>query len=44
MFTQYGVMDYIKKYWEVLHTTGYQYMNEDIDEFLEARGVVLPNT
>lgn len=41
LFNDYGVLDYLEQYYDVLHTTGYQFMNRDIDEFLEIRGVVL---
>ena len=40
MFNNYGVLDYLENHYDVLHTTGYQYMNKDIDEFLEIRGLV----
>lgn len=40
MFNNYGVLDYLENHYDVLHTTGYQYMNKDIDEFLEIRGFV----
>lgn len=42
LFNDYGVLDYLEQHYDVLHTTGYQFMNRDIDEFLEIRGVVLP--
>ena len=41
LFNDYGVLDYLEQYYDVLHTTGYQFMNRDIDQFLEIRGVVL---
>lgn len=41
LFNDYGVLDYLEQHYGVLHTTGYQFMNRDIDEFLEIRGVVL---
>ena len=37
LFRQYGVFDYLLEGYDVLHTTGYQYMNHDIDEYLKAR-------
>ena len=37
LFTQYGVFDYLREFYDVLHTTGYQYINADIDAYLEAR-------
>ena len=38
IFTRYGVFDYIREFYDVLHTTGYQYINRDIDIYLRARG------
>ena len=40
MFNNYGVLDYLENHYDILHTTGYQYMNKDIDEFLKIRGLV----
>lgn len=37
LFYQYGVVDYIRKYYESLHTTGRQYTVDDIDMFIEER-------
>ena len=37
LFTNRGVTDYILSFYEALHTTGSQYIIEDIDLFLEAR-------
>jgi len=37
MFKRYGVMDYILSCYEALHTTGTNYIVEDIDLFIEAR-------
>ena len=31
LFRQYGVFDYLNEFYDVLHTTGYQYINHDID-------------
>lgn len=39
LFEQYGVFDYLREGYDLLHTTGYQYMNHDIDLYLDARGV-----
>lgn len=39
LFERYGVFDYIRDYYDVLHTTGYSYINNDIDIYLSARGV-----
>lgn len=42
LFRQYGVYEYLREFYDVLHTTGYQYINQDIDRYLEAREVVFP--
>ena len=48
LFKQYGVMDYISSFYDVLHTFGDKYLVEDIDLFIKARQTVLreeyPNT
>ncbi len=41
LFNKYGVFDYITEFYDVLHTTGYNYINNDIDLFLSSRGVVI---
>lgn len=40
LFESYGVYDYIREFYDVLHTTGYNYINNDIDIYLNSRGVV----
>lgn len=42
LFDQYGVFDYIHEFYDVLHTTGHQFINHDIDIYLNARNAVLP--
>ena len=37
MFKRYGVTDYILSCYEAMHTTGTNYIIEDIDLFVEAR-------
>ena len=37
LFKRYGVIDYIISCYEALHTTGTNYIVEDIDLFIEAR-------
>ena len=37
LFKRYGVTDYILSCYEALHTTGTNYIIEDIDLFVEAR-------
>lgn len=39
LFERYGVFDYIHEFYDVLHTTGHNYINNDIDIYLNARGV-----
>lgn len=38
LFEQYGVLDYLHEFYDVLHTTGHNYINNDIDSFLAERG------
>ena len=42
LFAKHGVFDYIREFYDVLHTTGYQYINHDIDIYLNARNAVFP--
>ena len=37
LFKQYNITDYILSCYEALHTTGANYIIEDIDLFIEAR-------
>jgi hypothetical protein len=37
LFKQYGVMDYLDSFYDVLHTLGDKYIVHDIDLFIEAR-------
>lgn len=37
LFKKYGVLDYLGKCYNVLHTTGREYIIEDIDAFIAAR-------
>lgn len=39
LFKKHGVFDYLYEFYDVLHTTGYQYVNNDIDIYLKARNV-----
>ena len=41
LFEKYGDFDYLRTFYDVLHTTGYQYINHDIDLYLQARNCVL---
>ena len=42
LFQKYKVLDYLFEFYDVLHTTGYQYINQDIDIYLKARDAVIP--
>ena len=35
LFKQYGVLDYLSSFYDVLHTFGDKYIVADIDEFIE---------
>ena len=37
LFERYGVFDYLDEFSDVLHTTGYQYINHDIDKYLKTK-------
>ena len=39
LFSAYGVFDYLREFYDVLHTTGHNYINNDIDIYLRSRGV-----
>ena len=41
LFFDYGVLDYLCTFYDVLHTTGEAYINNDIDRYLESRGAIL---
>ena len=43
LFAKYGVFDYIREFFDVLHTTGVQYLMNDIDIYLRSRNVKMPN-
>lgn len=36
-FNKYGVCDYIRNFYEAMHTTGEKYIVNDIDLFIKAR-------
>ena len=42
LFRRYGVFDYLREFYDILHTTGYQYINNDIDIYLKARNATIP--
>ena len=37
IFSEYGVLDYLKDYFDVLHTQGRQWLVADIEEFINTR-------
>ena len=37
LFKEYGVLDYIDRFYDTLHTTGDRYIVSDIDEFIAVR-------
>jgi hypothetical protein len=37
LFKKYGVLQYLEECYDVLHTTGRDYLVEDIDLFIKAR-------
>ena len=37
LFSRYGVIDYLSKCFEPLHTQGRQWLIEEINEFIEIR-------
>ena len=37
LFSKYSVIDYIKNFYESLHTTGINYIVNDIDEYIKSR-------
>ena len=39
LFLQYDVFDYLKEFYDVLHSTGHKYIINDIDIYLKSRGV-----
>ena len=40
LFRKYNVYAYLRECYDVLHTTGYQYINNDIDCFIAARSAM----
>lgn len=37
VFNEYKVLDYIKSFYDVLHSTGQDYIVKDIDMYIKAR-------
>ncbi len=42
LFKRYGVFDYLFEFYDVLHTTGHRYINNDIDIYLKSRNAIMP--
>ena len=40
LFKEYGVMEYISSFYDVLHSFGDRYIVSEIDEFIAARQMV----
>lgn len=43
LFAHYGVFDHLNEFYDILHTTGYKYINNDIDIYLKSRNAVIPS-
>lgn len=43
LFNRYGVFDYLREFYDILHSTGHNYINRDIDIYLQSRGAILSN-
>lgn len=41
LFERHGVFSYIRGFYDVLHTTGYQYINNDIDFYINSKGAFI---
>lgn len=39
IFNKYGVLEYLQKFYDILHTTGEKYLVEEIDLFINARKI-----
>ncbi len=37
LFSKYGVCEYLRDFYEALHTTGPKYIVEDIDAYIKSR-------
>lgn len=37
LLKKFGVMDYLIRHYEALHTTGFSYCVQDIDKYIEGR-------
>ncbi|WP_312648939.1 DUF3791 domain-containing protein [Aminipila sp.] len=37
LFQKYGVFDYLQKHYDVLHSTGEDYLIKDINQFIQVR-------
>lgn len=41
LFNDFRLIDYIEDYYEALHTTGRQYIVDDIDKYIDARKSIM---
>lgn len=37
LFSKYGLVDYLSKFYDVLHTQGRQWLIDEIDEYIDIR-------
>ena len=37
LFKEYGVLEYLEKFYDTLHSFGMQYLVQEIDEFIDVR-------
>lgn len=40
LFSDYGVFEYLNEFYDVLHTTGHNYINNDLDNYFQIRGAL----
>jgi len=40
LFKEYGVLDYLSSFYDVLHSFGEKYIVSDIDEYIDSRRAV----
>ena len=40
LFKEYGVLDYLTSFYDVLHTFGERYIVSDIDEYIASRKAI----
>jgi len=37
IFSRYNIIDYVKSFYDVLHSTGQEYIVDDIDKYISSR-------